>query len=103
MIKLYHGDCLKVLPRLKDASVDFIFTDPPYPETPRHYGTWTEAQWFDLMHGVVKEARRVLTPKGSALFVLQQGSERIGRERTWLWRFLSWVGQEWGIVQSAWW
>ncbi|MEN6426060.1 MAG: DNA methyltransferase [Phycisphaerales bacterium] len=27
---LHHGDCLDVLATLPDASVDFIFTDPPY-------------------------------------------------------------------------
>jgi site-specific DNA-methyltransferase (adenine-specific) len=29
-ITLYCGDCRSVLPRLEDASIDFIFTDPPY-------------------------------------------------------------------------
>lgn len=27
---LYHGDAREIVPRLADASVDFIFTDPPY-------------------------------------------------------------------------
>jgi len=29
-ITIYHGDCRDVLPKLDDASVDFVFTDPPY-------------------------------------------------------------------------
>lgn len=29
-VTLYHGDCLSVLQGLPDASVDLIFTDPPY-------------------------------------------------------------------------
>jgi site-specific DNA-methyltransferase (adenine-specific) len=29
-IRLYKGDCLRVLPDLKSASIDFIFADPPY-------------------------------------------------------------------------
>jgi DNA modification methylase len=28
--KLFHGDCLDVLPSLEDASVDAVITDPPY-------------------------------------------------------------------------
>ena len=30
MIDLRQGDCLEILPTLPDASVDFVFTDPPY-------------------------------------------------------------------------
>ena len=29
-IVIYHGDCREILPTLHDASVDFIFADPPY-------------------------------------------------------------------------
>lgn len=28
--KLYHGDCLDILPQLKKGSVDLVLTDPPY-------------------------------------------------------------------------
>jgi hypothetical protein len=37
------------------------------------------------------------------VFVLQPSSERVGRMRTWLWDFMSWVGREWGVVQDAYW
>jgi DNA modification methylase len=30
MIKLYRGDCLKILKRIPDRSVDAVVTDPPY-------------------------------------------------------------------------
>lgn len=29
-IELFHGDCLKIMPRLKRNSIDMIFADPPY-------------------------------------------------------------------------
>ena len=29
-VTLYHGDCREVLPELGNASIDMIFTDPPY-------------------------------------------------------------------------
>jgi DNA modification methylase len=100
---LHTGDCLNVLPTLPGEAFDLVFTDPPYPEIDRPYGRLTEAEWFDLIRAVVPEVRRVLKPKGSAVFVLQPNSERVGRMRTWLWDFMAWVGREWGIVQDAWW
>jgi hypothetical protein len=27
---LYHGDCFEILPTLKNESIDFICSDPPY-------------------------------------------------------------------------
>jgi len=35
-ITIYHGDCREVLPGLADASVDMVFTDPPYPKAFAH-------------------------------------------------------------------
>jgi site-specific DNA-methyltransferase (adenine-specific) len=29
-VTLYHGDCREILPTIADASIDCIFTDPPY-------------------------------------------------------------------------
>jgi hypothetical protein len=97
------GDCLDVLPTLKSGSVDCVITDPPYPMIDRPYGKMTEAEWFAMMRVVVPECMRVLKPTGSAVFILQPNSERVGRMRTWLWEFMLWVGKEWGIVQDAWW
>ena len=101
--RLIHGDCLEVLPTLPAASFDAVVTDPPYPCIRRSYGYWTEAEWFALMDRVVPECRRVLKPTGSAVFILQPNSERVGRMRTWLWDFLAKWGREWGVVQDAYW
>jgi DNA modification methylase len=101
--RLILGDCCEVLPTIPSASVDVVLTDPPYPHIKREYGFWTEAEWFDLMHKVVPECMRVLKPTGSAVFILQPNSERVGRMRTWLWDFMSWVGKTWGVVQDAYW
>ncbi len=102
-VRLILGDCRAVLPTLPAASFDCVITDPPYPCIKRSYGTWTEAEWFALMRVVVPECMRVLKPSGSAVFILQPNSERVGRMRTWLWEFMLWVGKEFGIVQDAWW
>jgi DNA modification methylase len=101
--RIIHGDCRQVLPTLPAASFDVIFTDPPYPCIKRPYGTWTEAEWFGLMRTVVPEVRRVLKPTGSAVFVLQPNSRKVGSMRSWLWEFMAWVHREWNVVQDAWW
>jgi DNA modification methylase len=101
--RLICGDCLSVLPTIEAGSVDCFISDPPYPEIDRPYGRLTEAQWHELMRGVVAETRRVLKPSGSAVFILQPNSERVGRMRPWLWEFMAWTAREWNQVQDAWW
>jgi DNA modification methylase len=67
---LYAGDCIEVMSRMPEASVDAIVTDPPYGlefmgkdwdgfGTPLGFQTWTEA-W-------AREALRVLKPGGHLL------------------------------------
>jgi DNA modification methylase len=106
-IQLYCGDCLDILPTLEAASVDCVITDPPYPEmrvrSKRDYEMLGEAAWFDMMKSLVPEVRRVLKPQGSAMFILQPNSKKLGQMRVWLWEFMAWIGKEWGIVQDAYW
>jgi DNA modification methylase len=98
------GDCLDVLPDIPDASIDAVITDPPYPHIKRDYGTWTEAEWWEMVvEGVVPEVRRVLKPTGSAVFILQPNSRKVGSMRGWLWEFMAWVCREWNMVQDAYW
>lgn len=103
MITLHEGDCLSVLPSIPDQSIDAIITDPPYPGIEREYGKWTVEQWWDLMIDVVHHSRRVLKPTGSAVFILQPNSERVGRMRSWLWHFMAWIADEWNMVQDVYW
>ena len=72
------------LPSLPAGCVDAVITDPPYAEVARDYGRWTEDEWAAMMHAVVGEVRRVLKPTGSAMFVLQPNSEKVGKMRPWL-------------------
>lgn len=103
MIDIRLGNCLDILPSIPDASVDAVITDPPYPEMPRDYGKWSEAEWWDLMMCVCRETRRVLKPTGSAVFILQPNSNKLGSMRGWLFEFQAWVCREWNMVQDAWW
>lgn len=100
---LHHGDCIEWMRSLPDKSVDAIVTDPPYAEISRDYGRLTEPDWHTLMRGVVEQSRRILKLSGSAVFILQPNSERVGRMRPWLWEFMAWTAREWNMVQDAWW
>jgi DNA modification methylase len=97
------GDCLELLPSIPSGSIDAVITDPPYPMIKRDYGMLTEAAWFDLMMGVCSEVRRILKPSGSAVFILQPNSAKVGSIRGWLWRFMYWVTTDWNMVQDAYW
>jgi DNA modification methylase len=100
---LIQGDCLEVLRSLPDASVDAVIADPPYPEISRPYGRMAEAEWFVMMHGLIPEVRRVLKPTGSAVFVLQPNSRKVGSLRSFLWEFMAWVCREWNVIQDVYW
>jgi DNA modification methylase len=100
---IHHGDCREEMAKIDAESVDAIVCDPPYAEIDRDYGRLTEPQWHSLMDGVVAQCRRVLKPSGSAVFILQPNSERVGRMRPWLWEFMAKWSREWNMVQDAWW
>lgn len=103
MFDLHLGDCREFLPSIPSASVDLVLCDPPYPAIKRDYGCMTEADWMDMMQEVVRQSRRILKPSGSAVFILQPNSEKVGKMRLWLWKFMVWCGEEWNIVQDAYW
>lgn len=100
---VHHGDAIEMMRAIPDESVDAVISDPPYPEIDRPYGRMTEADWHELMHGVIEQTRRILKPSGSAVFILQPNSERVGRMRPWLWEFMAWTARDWNQVQDAWW
>lgn len=100
---IHHGDSVETLSRLPSESVDSVVTDPPYAEIDRPYGRLTEPEWHRMMDGVIAQVRRVLKPTGSAVFILQPNSEKVGRMRPWLFEFMAKWAREWNMVQDAWW
>lgn len=69
---LYAGDCLDLLPLLRDSCVDLIFADPPF-NLGKQYGAKTndqrsDAQYLEWCRAWLDECVRVLRPGGS-LFV----------------------------------
>lgn len=103
VFRLRQGNCLALLRRLPSASVDAVITDPPYAEVNRSYGRLTESAWRHLMEQVVGESRRVLKPRGSAVYILQPNFRKLGSMRPWLWEFMAWAAREWNQVQDVWW
>lgn len=101
---VHCGDCLDLLKQIPDQSIDAVITDPPYAEVKRDYGRWTESEWWALIvEGVVPEVRRILKPTGSAVFILQPNSRKVGSMRGWVFEFMAWVCREWNMVQDAYW
>lgn len=101
--RLILGEALDVVRTLPTATIDAVISDPPYPEIDRDYGKYTESQWHAMMHALVPEVRRVLKPTGSAVFVLQPNSRKVGSMRPWLFEFQAWCCRRWNMVQDAWW
>lgn len=101
--ELWQGDCLDVLASIASASVDCVVSDPPYPEIVRDYGRMSEADWLVMMQAAVRHTRRILKPTGSAVFILQPNSKKVGQMRPWLYEFQAWCCREWNIVQDAYW
>ncbi len=61
-VRLYHDDCLRVLPALAD--LDLVFCDPPFP--------WFSERPDDLAH-LVTAARQALAPHGIIVIRGEQG------------------------------
>jgi len=80
-IKLFHGDCLEILPYLNKESVDLIFADPPYRLSNGGItckagqialvdkGEWDKSQGFDedfkFTYNWIKLCKDLLKPNGT--------------------------------------
>ena len=63
MIKLYRGDCLKVMQKIPDGSIDLILADPPYGTTNCKWDSIIplEPMWEQLKRVVKKNGAIVMT------------------------------------------
>ena len=69
---LYQGDCLDVLPKIKDASVDLVFADPPF-NLGKDYGKGVDDarasdEYLTWCQDWIYQCVRTLKP-GGALFL----------------------------------
>jgi len=79
---LYQGDCQKILPTLKDETIDLIVTSPPYFKVKEYGGIEGEIgtkgnveQYQKDLLNVFKECYRLLTPSGVLCLNLDRGGE----------------------------
>lgn len=71
--EIIAGDCLDVLRGMADASVDAIVTSPPYAmQRAKQYGGIPEADYPEWTVAWMREARRVVKPRGSVLINIRE-------------------------------
>ena len=69
-VTLYHGDARELLPKLEDASIDFIFTDPPYGHNNNNNGDLAHRREEALGH-----VKRGIAKAGEARPIANDGPE----------------------------
>jgi len=78
--QIYHDDCLQLLKKLPDSSVNFIITSPPYANNrKKSYGGIPVKKYVDWFTPISKELLRVLKPDGS--FILNIKERTVKGER----------------------
>ena len=85
MINLMNGDCLELMKKLPDGSVDMVLTDPPY-------GT-TACKWDSVIHfePMWEQLKRVIKPNGAVvLFGSQPFTSSLVMSNTEMFRY-EWI------------
>src|SRR3990172_10787966 len=68
----YHADALIVMRAMPDASINLVFTSPPYAlHFKKEYGNASQSEYVDWFLGFAREIKRILADDGS--FVLNIG------------------------------
>ena len=81
--RLYHGDCLDILPLLRSDSIDTVFADPPF-NLKKKYGRKTkddlsDGEYLSWCHSWIDECVRVLKDGGAFfLYNIPKWNIRLG-------------------------
>jgi len=79
-INLIPGDCAKELQKVGDATIDLIFTSPPYADSRKNtYGGIHPDKYVEWFQPISRELLRVLKPSGT--FVLNIKEKVVESER----------------------
>ncbi len=71
--KLLLGDCREQLKKLRDNSVDLIFTSPPYADSRRNtYGGIHPDRYVEWFLPITKELLRVMKPTGTFILNIKE-------------------------------
>lgn len=69
--KIFHADCLDVMAKIPDNSVNLIMTSPPFALTrKKDYGNEQEGEYIEWFKGFSGEFRRILKDDGSLVIDL---------------------------------
>ena len=80
-IDLYNGDCLEIMKKVSDNSIDVVFTSPPYAERRKNsYNSIKVENYVEWFTPIAKEIKRVLKPTGSFFLNIKPHTE--GGERS---------------------
>ena len=77
--KIHQGDCLKLMGRIDDGSVDLAFADPPFNigyKYDKYHDRQDDQDYLDWCQAWIGELHRVLKPSGT--FWLAIGDEYAG-------------------------
>jgi len=64
-VTLFHGDCLKLLRKIPDASVQLVITSPPYNVGKEYERDITIEDYLKVQRLVIEECVRITRPGGS--------------------------------------
>lgn len=80
MNRILQGDCLHILPKVPDESIDLIVTSPPYADSRRKtYGGIHPDNYVEWFLPISSELKRVLKPTGT--FILNIKEKAVNGER----------------------
>ncbi|MCB1157310.1 MAG: site-specific DNA-methyltransferase, partial [Leptospiraceae bacterium] len=74
--EIYLGDCLDILSKLEENSIDLIMTSPPYADRRvKTYGGVKPEEYVNWFLPIGKELLRVLKPTGTFILNIKEKSE----------------------------
>ena len=74
--QIINGDCRELLPQIESASVDLIFTSPPYADQRKStYGGISAEKYVDWFLPIGQELHRVLKPTGSFVLNIKEKTQ----------------------------
>ena len=94
--KIHQGDCLDVMRRIPDDSVDLIVTSPPYANRRKDtYGGVSPDNYVDWFLPRSEQMRHILKPTGSFVLNIKEGIDNGSMETYVLELILALVKQGW--------
>lgn len=79
-VNLHHDDCLKVLKKLKDNSIDLILTSPPYQVGKEYEKDISIDEYIKWQDNIIKESIRITKDTGSICWQVGNYIDHVSKE-----------------------